>query len=283
MHLIGEKLHKATGIPWIPDFRDPWTRMYYLKHLPITGPVWKKHLRMEQGVLDNATRVLTVTPLVQEDYAARTATPVEMITNGYDEVDFGGAPEPDGLFNITHTGLFASDGNPLGLWKVLGDKVSADREFAQKFRLRLVGKVDAEVYDAIRGAGLEQNVVNLGYLDHPGAVKEQKSATILILPLRNDPDYSIILPGKLFEYLASRRPVLGIGQEDGAMARVIADCRAGGVFNWDNLLGISSFVDKAWEEFKNGGVPPVDGDIEQYTRRNLTKKLASLLNDIVKR
>ena len=283
MHLIGEKLHKATGIPWIPDFRDPWTRMYYLKHLPLTGPVWKKHLRMEQGVLDNATRVLTVTPLVQEDYAKRTATPVEMITNGYDDVDFGGGAGPDGFFNITHTGLFAADGNPFGLWKVLGEKAAADPEFASRLRLRLVGKVDTEVLAAIDGAGLSGNVVRLGYLDHPGAVREQKAATILILPLRNDPDYAIILPGKLFEYLASRRPILGIGQEDGAMARVVADCRAGGVFDWDNLQGIKDFVDKSWTAFLSGGVPAVDGNIEQYSRRNLTRQLASLLNDIVKR
>ena len=120
MHLIGQRLHKELGIPWIPDFRDPWTRMYYLKHLPMTRRTWRRLRAMEQSVLDECSTVLAVTPLVQEEFQAQTKTPVAMITNGYDGGDFDQPVEPDGLFNIVHTGLFAADGNPLNLWKALG-------------------------------------------------------------------------------------------------------------------------------------------------------------------
>ena len=201
--------------------------MYYLKHLPMTRRTWRRLRAMEQSVLDECTTVLAVTPLVQEEFQAQTKTPVAMITNGYDGGDFDQPVEPDGLFNVVHTGLFAADGNPLNLWKVLGVKAWADAEFKKALRLRLVGRVDREVYAAIEEAGLRDNVVDLGYCDHLTAVREQLAASLLILPLRNDPEYRPILPGKLFEYLASRRPVLGIGQEDGAMARVLADTGAG--------------------------------------------------------
>jgi len=278
MHLIGQRLHKATGIPWMPDFRDPWTRLYFLKYLPLTRRSWKRHRALEQGVLDDATAVLTVTPSVQEDYRKRTSTPVEMITNGYDAEDFRETVTPDGWFNVTHTGLFAADGNPLVLWKVLGRKAAEDPVFAGKLRLRLVGKVDREVVDAIIAAGLGDNLVSLGYCNHRTAVREQIGATLLILPLRNDPDYTLILPGKLFEYLASHRPVLGIGQPDGAMARVVADCGAGSVCDWSDEAGVRSFLDRAWRQYLAGGVPPTSGDVSRYSRENITRDLAVLLD-----
>ena len=280
MHLIGQRLHKELGIPWIPDFRDPWSRMYYLKHLPMSARTWRRLRSMEQSVLDDCSTVLAVTPLVQEEFQAQTKTPVAMITNGFDGGDFEQAVEPDGFFNVVHTGLLAADGNPLNLWKALGIKVWADPDFKAALRLRLVGKVDREVYDAIAEAGLKDNVIDLGYRDHLAAVREQLAASVLVLPLRNDPEYRPILPGKLFEYLASRRPILGIGQEDGAMARVLADTGAGVTAGWDNLEAMRDFIDKAWEQHKAGGVPPVEGDIARFSRRSLTRELATLLERV---
>ena len=280
MHLIGQRLAKATGIPWIPDFRDPWTKMYYLKHLPLTKCTWRRLEKMEQSVIDEASAVLTVTPLVQEFYAAKTKTPVAMITNGFDEEDFAYDAQPDGFFNVTHTGLFAKDGNPSVLWKVLGEMASRDAAFREKLRLRLAGKTDPEVLRAIAEAGLAENVVNLGYCVHADAVREQKSATILILPLRHDPDYRIILPGKLFEYLASRRPMLGIGQSDGAMTRVVTDCAAGEVCDWDDETGMHRFIEGVWKAFLDGDVPPTAGDISAFTRRATSHSLATLLDKV---
>jgi len=281
VHLIGEQLHKATGIPWIPDFRDPWSRMYYLRYLPMTPRTWRKLRAQEQSVLDSCSTVLSCTPLVQEEFQAMTKTPVACITNGFDQEDFTGpAPEGDGHFNITHTGLFAADGNPFTLWKVLEKMAASVPGFKDELRIRLVGKVDKEVMDAIAAAGLGANVVAIGPSDHATAVKEQRSASLLILPLRNDPLYKPILPGKLFEYLASRRPVLGIGQEDGAMARVLFATKAGITADWEESAAMRAFIANAWEQHCNGGVPATTGDIGPYTRRATTSQLARLLDSV---
>ena len=282
MHLIGLELSKATGLPWLADFRDPWTKIFYFKHLELTPRSEAKHQALEKKVGDGATRVIAVSPMVKKDFEAITSTPVELITNGFDEEDFNDPFEADEYFNITHTGLFASDGDPEILWKVLAAKCQEDKEFRKLLRIRLVGKTDQEIVNSIETAGLGPNLVNLGYQSHEVAVREQRNASVLILPLRKEPEYEAVLPGKLFEYLASRRPILGIGQTDGAMAQVVRNTGSGIVYDWNDEQKIRRWVDFSWEEFKNHELLDNATDISMYSRRRLTKRLASLLEEITK-
>lgn len=280
MHLIGKKLSAETGIPWISDFRDPWTGMYYYKNMLLSKRSDCKHHKLEQEVFDASNEILTVTPMMAEDIRKVTKTPVRVITNGYDEEDFEQIAVDDGYFNIAHTGLFAPDGNPEVLWKVLGEKCASDAEFRRMLRLRFVGDVDNVILQSIQEAGLSENLLNLGYKPHTVAVREQICASLLILPLRRDKDYKCILPGKLFEYLAARHPILGIGQTDGAMANVVKESNAGKVFLWDDARGIREYIDDAWMKFKADKLVSESKDIERFSRRNLTKQLAEMLNNV---
>ena len=270
MHLIGRGLKRALGVRWIADFRDPWTEMFYYKHLGLTAASDRRQHRLEQSVLDEADAVISVTPLVQKDFQAKTRTPVVLITNGFDEEDFPelSAPDREIKFRLVHTGLFAADGNPLNLWDALARRCAADPAFRARLEIRLAGKVDAAVTDAIRARGLGDNLVELGYLPHDETVREQRAADILLLPLRQEPEYAKVLPGKIFEYLAARRPVLGIGQEDGAAATVLRDAGAGEMFDWDKSDELLAFLDAEH---------PQTTGIEKYTRRALTAQLIQIL------
>ena len=141
MHLIGRGLKRRLGVKWIADFRDPWTEMFYYKHLSLSRFSDRRHRRLEQSVLDEADLVIAVSPPVARDFSAKTATPVKLITNGFDEDDFAAPVEPrtDGKFTLVHTGLFASDGNPLNLWDVLAGKCREDSEFRSRLQIRLAG------------------------------------------------------------------------------------------------------------------------------------------------
>lgn len=302
MHLIARRLSKATGIPWVADFRDPWTKMFYFKHLCLCGWAERRHHKLEKQVLDDASVVVAVSPLVQEEFQAMTGTPVELITNGFDDDDFSQVVEPDGYFNVTHTGLFASDGNPEIIWQALAEKCRQDTEFDKMLRIRLVGKTDNEIIASILAAGLGSHLVNLGYQNHNVAVREQKNASLLILPLRKEPEYRATLPGKLFEYLASMNPILGIGQTDGAMARIVNQTKTGVVFGWEDKSSVSAYIDLCWRNFKDAddyediqvehsGETDLSEILErndkaetirQFSRKALTARMADLLNSLTK-
>lgn len=270
MHLIGRGLKRRLGVKWIADFRDPWTEMFYYKHLSLSRFSDRRHHRLEQSVLDEADLVIAVSPPVASDFAAKTETPVKLITNGFDEDDFAAPVEPrtDGKFILVHTGLFASDGNPLNLWDALAAKCREDSAFRSRLQIRLAGKTDPEIISAIRERGLGDNLVNLGYLPHEQTVAEQRSADILLLPLRQEPEYAKVLPGKIFEYIAARRPVLGIGQSDGAAAAVLRDAGAGEMFGWEEKEALMEFILASH---------PEPSGAEKYSRRRLTEQLVKLL------
>ena len=284
MHLIGRRLARETGLPWIADFRDPWTKIFYFKHLSMTRATERWHRKMEKKVLDEASVVVAVSPLVQQEFQSMTQTPVELITNGFDECDFDrnrcleadGGPDRD--FVITHTGLFAADGNPTTLWKVLGEKCMKNEAFRKALRIKLVGKTDEAILESIRSEGLGEVLTDMGYQPHNVAVQEQRNASLLILPLRKEPEYKAVLPGKLFEYLASWRPVLGIGQPDGAMSMVLNSTKTGIVLDWEDKSSLDRFIELCWQNHLKGELTVEDADISQFTRRNLTRRMAELFD-----
>jgi hypothetical protein len=243
------------------------------------------HERMEKKVLDDATCVVAVSPLVQQEFQAMTQTPVELITNGFDECDFHEEPfamaagDPDMPFTITHTGLFAADGNPTVLWDVLAEKCASCPEFKKSLRINLIGKTDEQILNSIEDAGLKSHLVDMGYQPHSIAIEEQRNASLLILPLRKEPEYKAVLPGKLFEYLASWRPVLGIGQPDGAMSMILNTTKTGIVLNWEDKASISRFIDLCWKNHLKGELTVEDADISRFTRRNLTRRMAQLFKE----
>ena len=169
-------------------------------------------------------------------------------------------------------------------------------------RIRLVGKTDNEIIASILAAGLGSHLVNLGYQNHNVAVREQKNASLLILPLRKEPEYRATLPGKLFEYLASMNPILGIGQTDGAMARIVNQTKTGVVFGWEDKSSVSAYIDLCWRNFKDAddyediqvehsGETDLSEILErndkaetirQFSRKALTARMADLLNSLTK-
>ena len=288
VHLIGRGLKRKLGVPWVADFRDPWTRMYYFGNLPLLPWVRKAHFRLEKSVLDEASAVVAVTPFVADDFRSMGKAPVEVITNGFDEDDFkAGLPaRTDGKFRVVHTGLFASDGNPLELWKSLATLCAESADFASRLEIRLAGKVDTEIIEAIEAAGLGGKLNLLGYLSHADSVAELRQADIILMPLRRSPEYSKAYPGKIFECIAAAMPaapglirhpaVLGIGPADSAAAQLLRDTGAGEMFDWED--DPSAFIRAAASSSLE--IPTGTSDAAAFSRRVLTARIAELLGNL---
>ena len=168
------------------------------------------------------------------------------------------------------------------LWKVLADKCRSNEAFAKALKIKLVGKTDKQIVESIEDAGLAEKLIDMGYQPHAEAIEQQRRASLLILPLRKEPEYKAVLPGKLFEYLASWRPVLGIGQTDGAMSMILNSTKTGLVLDWEDEASISRYIELCWKNHLSGKLTVEDADISQFTRQNLTRRMAELFDRLTR-
>jgi hypothetical protein len=286
MHLIAKRVSKATGIPWLADFRDPWTKMYNFKYLGCTKPVEALHKKLERGVIRCADAIVTVTnTIAAELQELNPKRRVEVITNGYDSADF---PQmdvvPQERFTITYTGLFVRTQNPTVLWRILGERVGAGTTgFAESLQISLVGHIDSSVLEDISKYKLEPYLVKMDYMPHNEVIKLQREATVLLLSSGREPESGGIMTGKFFEYLAAGRPILGFGPKGGDMDIALEESRAGEMFDYENYDGVAKWIDAQYALYTIGAAPVMEGDISKYSRRELTKKMAAVLDEICKK
>ena len=289
MHLIAKKIHQKTNIPWIADFRDPWTDIDFYKDLHLTKCADKKHHQLEKEVLTEANLVVTVGKTWAENLAKTADRKVNVIHNGFDfdieeniwkNNDF----DKGKYFTLSHIGILNKDRNALTLWKVLGEMVKADVDFANDLRIRLIGQVDGSVADALKNNGLSDNATVIENVPHQEAIREQASATVLLLLINNSPNAKGILTGKIFEYLASGRPILAIGPEDGDTAAVLNETKHGFIADFDNEEKIKTLIINFYKKFKNNDLENLEVvSVEKYSRKNLAKQYVELFEQVAKR
>jgi hypothetical protein len=145
----------------------------------------------------------------------------------------------------------------------------------------LIGKNDTQVYDDIQKYNLGANLLHLDYLPHNQIAYYQCNATVLLLSLGNMPSVLGLLPGKLFEYLAARRPILVIGPEDGDSSRIVRETSSGITCNFNDEQKLYQQIGNWYSKWKSGSLSIEQHRIEQYTRRNITKQMAALFDTIV--
>ncbi|KAF0194848.1 MAG: group 1 glycosyl transferase [Bacteroidetes bacterium] len=283
MHMIALGVKKKTGIPWLADFRDPWTNIDFYHELMLSGWADKKHHRQELSVLKEADEVVVISRSMRTDFTGILNRDYTVITNGYDMDDVSNLETvPDKKFSISHIGTMVKTRNPEALWQALSKEAGQNPVFAANLELKLVGSVDYSVNESLDRAGLRQFVKLVSYLPHDEVVKVQQQSQVLLLLINDTPNAKVILPGKFFEYMASRRPILCIGPKDGDAARVIAETGSGMVVEKDDALGLQQAVQELFSRFLSGDTGMKSHNIGNYSRRELTAALAGRLNHIIR-
>ena len=280
MHLIGLQLKQKLNLKWIADFRDPWTEIDYFHQLPLSNRAILKHEQLEKEVVSNADIVLVVGKTMKEKYLKFNPN-IEVITNGFDDVDDKSKVELDAKFSIVHIGLMNADRNPKILWKVLSELIESDKEFAEDLQLKFVGKLAHEVFDSLEAFKLSTTIEFIPYLPHEEVVVFQQKAQILLLAVNNVPSSGGIITGKVFEYLKANRPILAIAPTDGDLAEILNTTKAGKVVDFNDEETLKKNILEMYLAYKNHNLVVRSNDIDQYHRKNLTGQLAKIIKKII--
>lgn len=274
LHLIGRALKRHTGLPWLADFRDPWTNIDFYHQLKLTRWADAKQHKLERAVLREADAVTTVSWRWAKDLEAIGGGKVDVITNGFDTADLPQPAEPlDEAWSLVHVGSIPPTRNTPLLWQALGDRVRSDEAFRERFVLRLVGAVDHSVMAAIDTAGLGQHVERIGRVDHRQAIREMQRAQALLLPVNDTPNVGGFLPAKVFEYLSVQRPILAVAPLDADITRVLGAGHT--VVAHRDVEGMRNAVAALFNTEER-----VPGDHTAFERKQLTATLADLLNGL---
>lgn len=279
MHLIGLNLKKRTGIKWLADFRDPWSKWDMLDNFSLTSIARWRHKRLEKKVLTKADQIVTVSETWAGELNSIVDRGYKVITNGFDESDFENKPRKQSeTFVISHFGLINHFRNPANFWKAV-KQLAVQPELASRIKVQLYGTIDQSIIDFIKSDEILKPLVEFKKpVSHEEVLKAYSESDLLLLLLNDSKNAKGHIPGKLFEYMASQRPILALGPEEGDSAQIINQTNTGNVYHWDNLEGIKGQLEK----YLKGEVELLvdQAQLIKYSRKSTTSDLAQLLDKI---
>ncbi len=282
LHIIGMQLKEKLNLPWIADFRDPWTTIHYHKLLKLGKSAKKKHIWLEKKVLQSADCIVVTSPSTQKEFELKTNVPIQVITNGFDIEKTTSEVSIDTRFSLVHIGSLLSERNPVILWEVLSEIINENKEFSKNLTIRLVGAVSPEIIKTITKKGLKPYLEITGYVSHKEAIRLQQQAQLLLLIESNREETSAIIPGKLFEYLHAQRPIVAILPKNSDVAAIIDQTQSGNSFLYSEKERLKKQIKSYYKAFKNGDLQIQSKNIQQYSRKSLTQKMGTLIKDVIK-
>jgi hypothetical protein len=281
MHIIAFLLKKELNIPWIADFRDPWTNIDYYKELLLTPRADRKHRRLEKEVLMISDCILAVGPTMNEEFKKAGAKMVKTLTNGFDDYKLSAVKNKhDKKFSITHVGSIPRSRNAEILWKALADLTKTQEGFSDNLQINLIGKVDYSVTDSLKKYNLINFTAQHKYIPHLKALERMSMSQVLLLLINNTQNAKGILTNKFFEYLSVKRPILAIGPTDGDVANILAYTNAGKISEFENLENIKENILSYYQLYLMNKLEIDSGNIDRFSRLNLTKELVATFQEV---
>lgn len=277
LQLIAKRIKSATNLPWVADFRDPWTDAFWEQNATRSKRSAARNLRLEQNVLSTADSRITVSQGVADLLDKNKSRKYHLIPNGFDQADFNDLireENRDEVLRITYTGSIAQSQMPENVLET----IAALNESSIRVELHLYGKADATFFKKVKTLKLGDAFVHHGYISHDEVLQKMLDADVLLLLIPRDHGKGI-LSGKLYEYLATGNYILGVGDSSGVAAEVLHETSSGKMIDFETSA--SSLLNELLERKKNGRLRTQDNQtIQQYTREFLTSRLAQIFDEV---
>ena len=284
--LIGLILKKKFSLPWIADMRDPWTDIYYYKKMLHTPFAKSKDKKYERQVLENSDKVIVVSDSIKNSFLGKSneikSEKISVIPNGYDEKDFENkTKKPEKEFTITYTGTIAESYSPYTFFSAIGSLIKNNPGSDIKFRF--IGSMPKGMFEYLQIQPWKNNFEFIPYSPHDKVIDYMLASSVLYLAIPQAAGNKGILTGKLFEYLASRKPVIGTGPADGDAAIIINSCSAGKMFETSDEKGISNYLQSLLDEWKKNKNPAIESETyKKYSRKSLAGQFAQIIGSLTR-
>jgi len=281
VHLIGLRLKKKnSSLHWIADFRDPWSEWGFLDSLKVGSMARKFHRQLEAKVLSTADKVVTITPFYVRQFEKLANRNVTLLTNGFDEDDFKSLViTHTDKFVIRHVGIVNEKCDPRPFLLALTELMQENSSFASFVNLDFVGEVHPEVKHFVSSlAALASVTTFTAPVPHKALMEKYGSSSLLLIILTGYKDAEGYMPGKLFEYLATGLPILGVGPAHGDAASLLNESKAGSMIAESDPQAIKKFLLNTYIQWQSAELKPsLPARTSQYSRSAITQKLVELL------
>ncbi|MFT5778221.1 MAG: glycosyltransferase involved in cell wall biosynthesis [Crocinitomicaceae bacterium] len=280
VQLIGLKLKKKIKFNWIVDLRDPWTDIYYYDQIGHTSLSKKIDRKIEQKVIHKSDHITTVSDGLKTIFLTKSSenldSKISIIPNGFDPADFLNEENDQKSedFTICYTGAISQFYNPAIFFDALHELRLNNPETIIKFQL--VGTISKQIVERIEK--LEIPYEHIKTVPHEEIHRYQRQADLLLLVI---PDVKLdkgIVTGKIFEYLASKKPVIAIGPTRGDAALILEECNAGKTFDRKDVTPIYAYLQEALKNYQNNVPNEINEDaLQKYSRKYQAAQFEQML------
>jgi hypothetical protein len=282
-HIIARKIKKETNVPWIADFRDLWTQNHNYERIVIRE-IQEKQL--EQSTLFNADALVSVSkPSAEKLQKFHHRDQVYVIPNGFDPDNLNDGYPIDSFFRIVYTGnIYREKQNPEPLFKVTKELFDERKINPNNVKIEFFGYTENWLQDLANNYGLNKNVTLHQRIKPEAAIIEQRKSQLLLLLTWNDPTEKGIYTGKIFDYLAARRPILSIGTTDGDVIADLLNQTGSGVYI-SKEIELKNYLLTAYNEYQKFGFVQyrgIDREVMKYSHKEMARKFAEVLDEIIK-
>jgi glycosyltransferase involved in cell wall biosynthesis len=281
-HLIGQRLKALHNIPWVADFRDPWTEIFNNQYLPFTDWARAKDKHLEASVLRDCDVATMIGEGMRDVFPAEFSSKIRVVSNGYDEDDFDSTVKVDrDKFRMRYVGNLFSNEDVPALWQAIAELRQSDPNFKRDFELEIIGRADAQVNSSIEAEGIKDCVVYGSFIPHREAIRKMQSSSLLLSVIPNLANNKLIVTGKIFEYIGTGRPVFLVAPLDSDAAHIIAGSEAGYIHDYNDGNKMKLSLMQSYQAYTQGLESATHSNREQYNRRNLTGTLAGILDSLL--